>query len=57
MLKEYAAEIRSFKLVPADGGRFEFSINGELVFSKKELKRHAQPGEILEIFRDHLGLD
>lgn len=56
-MKAHAAEIRSFKLVPSDGGRFEFSVDGELVFSKKQLKRHAEPGEILELFEKHLGLN
>jgi selT/selW/selH-like putative selenoprotein len=33
-------------MIPASGGKFEVVINGELVFSKKALKRHAEPGEI-----------
>jgi selenoprotein W-related protein len=44
--REIEAFIRSWVLYPASGGKFEVTINGELVFSKKELKRHAEPGEI-----------
>jgi selenoprotein W-related protein len=33
-------------MLPATGGVYEVTVNGELVFSKKELGRHAEPGEI-----------
>ncbi len=39
--------IEGLTLVPSDGGRFEVSVNGRLVFSKLETKRHAQPGEVV----------
>lgn len=48
-------QIESFVLVPSDGGRFEFSVNGELLFSKVQLNRHAEEGELREIFIKHLG--
>jgi selenoprotein W-related protein len=38
--------IRSWTMIPSTGGRFEVTVNGELVFSKQQLKRHAEPGEI-----------
>jgi hypothetical protein len=41
-------------MVPSDGGRFEFSINGKLVFSKLELHRHAEVGEITGLVREYL---
>jgi selenoprotein W-related protein len=34
-------------LVPSDGGSFEVSVNGKLVYSKLQSKRHAEAGEIL----------
>jgi selenoprotein W-related protein len=33
-------------LFPTTGGLFEVSLNGRLLFSKKELGRHAEPNEI-----------
>ena len=54
LLKDFATEIRSFKLIPADGGRFEFVVDGELLYSKKETRRHAEPGEIYGIFQRYL---
>jgi selenoprotein W-related protein len=43
--------IESFTLIPSDGGKFEFSVNGNLLFSKKALNRHAEEGEVLGIFK------
>ena len=34
-------------LVPSDGGRFEVSVNGKLIYSKLETKRHAKQGEVV----------
>lgn len=34
MLTAYKQLIRELKLVPADGGCFELTINGELLYSK-----------------------
>jgi selenoprotein W-related protein len=42
------AEIR---LVPSSGGVFEVTVDGNLVFSKKALRRHAEPGEIMELIK------
>ncbi len=39
------------RLVPSSGGVFEVTVDGSLVFSKKALRRHAQPGEVLELIR------
>ena len=44
--RELEAFIGSWKLLPASGGVFEVVVNGELVFSKKALGRHAEPGEV-----------
>lgn len=34
------------RLVQGSGGIFEVTVNGDLVFSKKRLGRHATPGEL-----------
>jgi len=31
------------------------TLDGELIFSKKALKRHAEPGEVATIVRDRIG--
>lgn len=49
LLKEYEHVIESLTLVPAEGGKFEVSVNQKVIFSKTELKRHAEAGEILNL--------
>jgi selenoprotein W-related protein len=51
----FERQIESFTLVPSDGGRFEFSVNGDLIYSKLDLGRHPQPGEIAGLLRDYLA--
>jgi len=46
LLSEFEPEIEHISLVPSDGGRFEVTVNNQLVFSKLELHRHADPGEV-----------
>jgi selenoprotein W-related protein len=47
LLKNYEHLIETITLVPSDGGRFEVTVNGELLYSKLETHRHAEPGEVL----------
>ena len=37
------------ELVESAGGVFEVVVDGQLVFSKKALQRHAAPGEIVDL--------
>lgn len=50
-MKEFEFKIESFSLVPSDGGRFEVSVNGDLVYSKLQTNRHAEPGEVAALLR------
>ena len=49
LLKGYEHVIESVALIPSDGGRFEVSVNGELVYSKLQTKRHAEAGEVVKL--------
>jgi selenoprotein W-related protein len=49
LLKEYEHVIESVTLIPSDGGRFEVSVNGQLIYSKIQTKRHAEAGEIINL--------
>lgn len=51
LLKAYEPEMESIKLIPSDGGRFEVTVNGNLVYSKLQTHRHAEPGEVAGIIR------
>ena len=54
-----AAELRAnfpgtnVQLKPSSGGRFEVLKDGVPVFEKSKLRRHAQPGEIVRLLREH----
>jgi selenoprotein W-related protein len=55
------AEIReefadaSVRLIESSGGVFEVTVDGDLVYSKKAIGRHAQPGEVLQLVRARRG--
>jgi len=55
LLKNYEHVIETITLVPSDGGKFEVSANGELLYSKMQLHRHAEPGEVLGLVRKLVG--
>ena len=46
--------ISDWKLIPSSGGVFEVTINDELVFSKKSLGRHAEPGEVRALLQEKI---
>ena len=41
--------------MPSDKGRFEVTLDGELIFSKASLGRHAEPGEVAALAREKMG--
>ena len=43
------------RLIESSGGVFEVTVDGKLVFSKKALRRHAEPGEVLKAIRQVRG--
>jgi selenoprotein W-related protein len=47
--------IARLDLIPSSGGRFEVSLDDELLYSKASTHRHADPGEIAALFRSRLG--
>ncbi len=55
ILANWAPIFRDVRLQSADHGRFEVSLDGEPVFSKASLGRHARKGEIAGIFEAKLG--
>ena len=55
LLKHYEHLIEEVKLIPSDGGKFEVTVNGQLLYSKLALHRHAEPGEVLGLVRKMAG--
>ncbi len=54
-MESYRYDVSELKLVSSGGGVFEVSVNDELIYSKKETERHAEPGEIPELMKKKLG--
>jgi hypothetical protein len=58
ILTDYQHVIDRFEFITGSKGAFEFTVDGELLYSKQTLQmRHAQPGEILQLFKEHIGPD
>jgi predicted Rdx family selenoprotein len=55
ILSGWAPIFRTVHLQSADHGRFEVSVDGELLFSKASLGRHARKGEIVKLFEARIG--
>jgi len=55
ILKNYEHVIETITLVPSEGGRFEVTVNGQLLYSKLQLHRHAEPGEVLGLVKKIVG--
>jgi selenoprotein W-related protein len=43
------------RLIESSGGLFEVTVDGKLVFSKKAVRRHAEPGEVLKAIQQVRG--
>jgi selenoprotein W-related protein len=52
--KKYKDIISGIELVPADGGKYEIRVNGDLIYSKLETGRHADPPEIIGLFEKNM---
>jgi selenoprotein W-related protein len=57
ILSNYQHIIESFTLITGSKGVFDVRVNDRLLFSKKQLGRHAEPGEVLNLFRNLVGPD
>jgi selenoprotein W-related protein len=55
LLTGWAPIIQTIELLPSSKGRFEVTLDGQSIFSKASLGRHAKPGEIVRIVRQRIG--
>lgn len=51
LLTEFESRIRSLALIPSEGGRFEVTVDDQLIFSKQLTGRHAEYDEIAAAIR------
>jgi selenoprotein W-related protein len=52
LLRDYQHVIAEVALVTGSRGVFDVVVDGETLFSKRAAGRHAEPGEVLGLFRD-----
>ena len=45
------------RFVTNRGGTFDVEVDGTLIYSKALTGRHANPGEVLGLFRDFVGAE
>ena len=58
LLASYQHVINELRMITSSGGAYEITVNGELIFSKKNIQmRHAEPGEVFKLFADIVGPD
>lgn len=57
LVKDYQHVIGELKLRMGSNGVFKVTAGDEVLFSKKEAKRHPRPGEVLESFKAFVGAD
>jgi len=57
LLSNYQHIIASLTLVTGSKGIFDVEVDGEMLYSKHAMGRHAEPGEVLELFRDRFARD
>jgi selenoprotein W-related protein len=50
LLSNYQHVIESLTLVTGVKGVFDVEVDGELLYSKHATGRHAEPGEVLDLF-------
>jgi selenoprotein W-related protein len=55
LLSRWAPIMRSVELQSGSNGRFEVTLDGELLFSKKATGRFPKPGEVAALFEEKLG--
>jgi selenoprotein W-related protein len=53
-LEKYEEDIESITLIPSDGGVYEITVNGQLLYSKKQTQRHAETGEVEKLVGEFL---
>jgi predicted Rdx family selenoprotein len=54
LVRDYQHVIADVTLVMGGKGVFNVEVDGELLFSKHASGRHAEPGEVLELFRERI---
>ena len=57
LLSPYQHVSGSLTLVTGSKGVFDVAVDGDMLYSKPATGRHAEPGEVLELFRERYARD
>lgn len=57
LLHDYQHVIDELTLVTGSKGVFDVEVDGVPIYSKRDTGRHAEPGEVLRIFREQIVPD
>jgi selenoprotein W-related protein len=55
LLANYQHVVETLTFTTGSKGVFDVTVDGEVLYSKAETGRHADPGEVLELFTDRHG--
>lgn len=55
LLTNYQHVIDELTLVTGAQGVFDVVVDGETIYSKGVTRRHAEPGEVLDLFTERFG--
>jgi len=55
IMGHYQHVIDRLELITGSNGAFEVTVDGAILFSKKEVERHPKPGELLQLFKKVAG--
>jgi selenoprotein W-related protein len=53
-MRDYQHVISELELVTGSNGVFDVEVDDQPLFSKKAVGRHAEPGEVLRLFREQV---
>ena len=51
LVRAFEYDIEEITLIPSDGGKYEITVNNNLIYSKLKTNRHAESGEVLALVR------
>ena len=57
LLATYQNVVDDLVLVTGENGVFDVVVDDAIIYSKAETGRHAEPGEVLDLFAVHVGPD
>jgi predicted Rdx family selenoprotein len=57
LLSRYQHVIDSLTIVTGSKGVFDVEVDGEPLYSKRAVGRHARPGEVLALFEERYAQD